>query len=214
MNEFAKDFIGEGSFRLEAAGRQWGILDEGRLHEIKFEQRIVGSLIVSEDVSHERAELFSQHAAALVHAGEERIDEMLNVLGWLRSVRAFAPKTFNWIGVYYRASYLLGEKTTDLVLGPFIGEPTEHVRIPLERGLCGLALREERVINQADVHADSRHIACSLKTKSELIVPLPVAQKGAYIAELDIDSHKISAFSPDIEAKVNELCLSFPHNNS
>ncbi len=194
MNEFAKEFIGSGSFRLEAAGRQWGILDAGREHELKFENKLVGNLYVSDDVTKENAELFCHHASALVHAGEDRIDEMLNVLAWLRSVRAFAPDIFNWIGIYYRASYLLGENSTDLVLGPFIGEPTEHVRIPLERGLCGLALREERIVNQADVHADTRHIACSLKTKSELIVPLPIGQKGSYIAELDIDSHKISAF--------------------
>lgn len=210
MNELAKEFIGSGSFRLEAAGRQWGILEDGIHHQINFDQRSVGDLFVSEDVSKENVDLFIHHAAALVHAGEEKIDEMLKVLAWLRMVKAFAPDKFNWIGVYYKSSYLLGENSTDLVLGPFLGEPTDHTRIPIDRGLCGLALREERVINQADVHADSRHIACSLKTKSELIVPLPTKNEGGFIAELDIDSHQISAFSPEIEAKIKELCSSFP----
>ena len=209
MNELAKEFIGSGSFRLEAAGRQWGILEDGVHHQLKFDQRHVGDLFVSDDVSSGNVELFVHHAAAVVHAGEDKIDEMLKVLGWLRTVKAFAPEIFNWIGVYYKASYLLGENSTDLVLGPFLGEPTEHTRIPIDRGLCGLALREERVINQADVHADSRHIACSLKTKSELIVPLPVNSASGFVAELDIDSHTISAFTPEIEAKVKELCLGF-----
>ena len=210
MNELAKEFIGTGFFRLEAAGRQWGILEDGIHHQLKFDERIVGDLFVSEDVSKENVELFIHHAAAVVHAGEKRIDEMLKVLAWLRTVKAFAPEIFNWIGVYYKSSYLLGENSTDLVLGPFLGEPTDHTRIPIDRGLCGLALREERVINQADVHADSRHIACSLKTKSELIVPLPLKTEGGFIAELVIDSHTISAFTAEIEAKVNQLCLDFP----
>ncbi len=210
MNELAKEFIGSGFFRLEAAGRQWGILEEGIHHQLTFDQRNVGDLFVSEDVSKENVDLFIHHAAAVVHAGEEKIDEMLKVLAWLRTVKGFAPEIFNWIGVYYKSSYLLGEDSTDLVLGPFLGEPTDHTRIPIDRGLCGLALREERVINQADVHADSRHIACSLKTKSELIVPLPVKSEGGFIAELDIDSHQLSAFSPAIEAKVKEFCSSFP----
>lgn len=210
MNELAKEFIGSGSFRLEASGRQWGILESGTHYQLKFDQRLVGDLYVSEEVTCDKAELFVHHAAALVHAGENKIDEMLKVLAWLRTVKSFAPDIFNWIGVYYKASYLLGEDSSDLILGPFLGEPTEHTRIPIDRGLCGLALREERVINQADVHADSRHIACSLKTKSELIIPLPVSHSAGFVAELDIDSHSLNAFTPEIEAKVKELCQDFP----
>lgn len=209
MNEFAKQFLKGENFRLEGAGRQWGILEEGRHHILKFDGREVGDLYVAAEVSVADAELFSAHAAAIVHVGDERVEEMLSTLAWLRTVQALSPDTFNWLGVYYRASYLTGENSSDLILGPFIGEPTEHTRIPIDRGLCGLALREERVINQADVHADSRHIACSISTRSELIIPLPLGHKGSYFAELDIDSNQKSAFSPELEAKVSSLCQSF-----
>lgn len=210
MNEFAREFLNGEAFCLKGANRQWGILDEGICYPLSFDGREVGELLVTENIKPELAKNFADHAAALVHAGEERIDEMLRVLAWLRTVKMIDPNRFTWIGVYYRASYLLHEKSTDLVLGPFIGAPTEHVRIPLERGLCGLALREERVVNQADVHADSRHIACSLTTKSELIVPLPLEAKGSYIAELDIDSDTKAAFTPEIESQVKEICREFP----
>lgn len=210
MNEFAREFLEGESFRLVGANRQWGILDDGIRYPLMFDGKEVGELFVDENVNKAAAEKFAHHAAALVHAGDEKVEEMLKVLAWLRTVKAIDPKRFTWIGIYYRASYLLGEDGTDLVLGPFIGAPTDHVRIPLERGLCGLALREERVVNQADVHADPRHIACSITTKSELIVPLPVGQKGNYIAELDIDSDTAAAFSPEIEAKVQALCKDFP----
>lgn len=210
MNEFAREFLKGEAFRLEGAGRQWGILDDGDQYPLNFDGKVVGQLFVAPSVSPDDAIKFSHHAAAIVHAGEERVDEMLRALAWLRTVKNFDPKRFTWIGLYYRASYLLKENSSDLVLGPFIGAPTDHVRIPLERGLCGLALREERVVNQADVHADTRHIACSLSTKSELIIPLPVDQAGQYVAELDIDSDQLAAFTPEIEAKVKLLCASFP----
>lgn len=210
MNEFAREFLEGEGFRLSGAGRQWGILDEGESYPLIFSGSKVGELLVTKNVSKESAIKFAHHAAAVVHAGEERVEEMLKVLAWLRRVKAIAPDLFTWLGVYYRASYLLNEDSTELVLGPFMGAPTDHVRIPLERGLCGLALREERVVNQADVHADERHIACSLTTKSELIIPLPVDKKGGYIAELDIDSDTLAAFTPPIEAKVRAICADFP----
>lgn len=211
MNEFARDLLEGAAFCVQAAGRQWGILDEGDTLPLIFEGKEVGTVILEPGVSLEQASKFTHHAAALVHAGADKVDEMLRVLAWLRSVKAIAPNLFTWIGVYYRASYLLNESGTDLVLGPFLGNPTDHVRIPLDRGLCGLALREERVVNQADVHADSRHIACSLSTRSELIVPLPVGRAGGYIAELDIDSDTLNAFTPEIEEQVRVKCAEFPH---
>ncbi len=213
MNEFAREYLHGHSFRLEAANRQWGILEEGETHPVTFEKKQVGTLWTAPQVQKHQAENFAAHAATLVHAGEEKLEEMLAVLAWLRSIKALAPQLFSWVGVYYRASYLLGEQSSDLVLGPFLGAATAHVRIPLERGLCGLALREERLVNQPDVRADERHIACSTSTRSELIVPLPLAQKGAYIAELDIDSDTLRAFSPEIEAQVLALCSSFPCNS-
>ena len=139
----------------------------------------------------------------------DNADYFLKVLNWVNEVRNISPELFNWVGIYYKTSYLKLDDSTDLILGPFIGEPTDHTRIPIDRGLCGLALREERVVNQADVHADERHIACSLKTKSELIIPIKGLDNN-FIAEIDIDSHTVNAFSEELENKVKEKIKSFP----
>lgn len=129
---------------------------------------------------------------------------------WLEDARKIAPELVDWIGIYFKASYLNGEASTDLVLGPFIGDETEHTRISLDRGMCGLALREERVVNVSDVREEGDHIACSLNTRSELVIPLKGAD-GSFIAELDIDSNTLSAFSSELEEKFISFSKTFKH---
>lgn len=131
------------------------------------------------------------------------------VLAWLTTLKKEQPEVCDWIGIYYKESYLYKKDSTDLVLGPYIGEETEHVRIPIDRGFCGMALREERTVNVADVTASSVHIACSLKTRSELVVPI-ADKNGGYVAELDIDCNRFSAFTPEIEAFFKERVKTFP----
>jgi hypothetical protein len=69
----------------------------------------------------------------------------------------------SWTGIYF----LRGD---ELVLGPFVGPPTEHVRIPRGRGLCGRAVREEKDLNVGDVASQPEYLACSADVRSELIV--------------------------------------------
>jgi len=138
-------------------------------------------------------------------------EQIILLQQWVKEARDLVPDIADWIGIYYKANYYLSEQTTDLILGPYYGESTTHTRIPLDRGLCGLALREERVVNVADVHADSRHIACSLKTKSELIIPL-TDRDGNMVAELDIDCNRLGAFTSDIEEKFRGYSQSFSKN--
>jgi L-methionine (R)-S-oxide reductase len=99
---------------------------------------------------------------------------------------------YNWVGFY------MLEKEADrdvLVLGPFKGTMTPHTRIPLNQGICGAAAFTGKTIVVDDVNADSRYLACSLETKSEIVVPVFVHGKVA--GELDIDSHFLAAFGPD-----------------
>jgi len=101
------------------------------------------------------------------------------------------PK-YNWVGFY------MLEKEGDrdvLVLGPFRGTMTRHTRIPLHQGICGAAASSGQTIVVDDVNADSRYLACSLETKSEIVVPVFVHGKVA--GELDIDNHFLAAFGPD-----------------
>jgi len=94
-------------------------------------------------------------------------------------------KKYDWIGIYIRDK-------DNLVLGPYIGKPTEHTVIPITEGICGSAVREGDTIIVDDVREDSRYIACSLETRSEIVVP--IFKDNIPIAEIDIDSDTISAF--------------------
>lgn len=80
-----------------------------------------------------------------------------------------------------------------LVLGPFQGAPTEHVRIPVSEGICGAAVAQNETVIIDDVNSDPRYLACSLETRSEIVVPIHV--HGAVVGEIDIDSHDLAAFS-------------------
>jgi putative methionine-R-sulfoxide reductase with GAF domain len=127
---------------------------------------------------------------------------------WLESAKQIAPEVCDWIGIYFKESFLTGKPSTDLVLGPFIGAETEHTRIPFSKGICGLAIREEKSINVEDVRARSEHIACSIHTRSELVIPLR-DDGGRVVAELDIDCNRLAAFTPEIEKRFNQFALTF-----
>jgi len=96
------------------------------------------------------------------------------------SVIAERLSYYNWVGFYMLDP---GDENV-LVLGPFRGAPTEHVRIPVT----------ETVIVE-DVSADPRYLACSIETRSEIVVP--IWARGKIVGEIDIDSHALNAFGAD-----------------
>jgi len=101
---------------------------------------------------------------------------------------------YNWTGFY-----MLDPNDPDtLVLGPFRGAPTEHVRIPVSQGICGAAVAQNGTVIVDDVSSDPRYLACSLETRSEIVVPVRV--DGAIVGEIDIDSHEFAAFSSEDRA--------------
>jgi GAF domain-containing protein len=109
---------------------------------------------------------------------------------WLKAIFVLLQKErphYNWVGFYYLSG---GE----LVLGPFVGAPSPHKRIPLDKGICGAAVRERRTVNVPDVTADPRYLACSVETKSEIVVP--IEHNGEVVGEIDVDSHQPAAFGP------------------
>jgi L-methionine (R)-S-oxide reductase len=94
---------------------------------------------------------------------------------------------YSWVGIYL----VDGD---ELVLGPFLGKPSPHTRIPLGRGICGAAATEKRTIVVDDVNADSRYLACSIETKSEIVAP--IMHGARVLGEIDIDSDRPAAFGP------------------
>ncbi len=80
-----------------------------------------------------------------------------------------------------------------LVVGPYVGAPTPHVRIPVNQGICGAAVASGETVIVDDVSADPRYLSCSIETKSEIVVP--IYAHGKVIGEIDIDSHDAGAFS-------------------
>jgi GAF domain-containing protein len=99
---------------------------------------------------------------------------------------------YNWVGFYMLEK---GGAQDMLVLGPFRGTMTPHTLIPLNQGICGAAASTGKTIVVDDVNADSRYLACSVETKSEIVVPIFVNKN--VVGELDIDSHFPAAFTPD-----------------
>ncbi|MFD3270651.1 GAF domain-containing protein [Paenibacillus dendritiformis] len=102
-------------------------------------------------------------------------------------------KEINWAGFY-----LMDESREELVLGPFQGLPA-CIRIPLGRGVCGTAAREQRTLVVPDVHAFPGHIACDAASRSEIVIPM--MKEGRLVGVLDIDSPVTDRFQePDREA--------------
>jgi len=107
---------------------------------------------------------------------------------------------YNWVGFYMLEA---GANPPMLVLGRFQGAMTVHTRIGLNQGICGAAASSGKTVVVDDVKKDPRYLACSLETKSEIVVPIFVHGKVA--GELDIDSHFLAAFG-DEDRELVEYC--------
>src|ERR1700722_1217483 len=107
---------------------------------------------------------------------------------------------YNWVGFYLLEP---GAQPPMLGLGAFEGAMTPHTRIPLNQGICGAAASSGKTVVVDDVRKDPRYLACSLETKSEIVVPIFV--RGKVMGELDIDSHFPAAFGVEDRALI-EYC--------
>ncbi|MCR5476721.1 MAG: GAF domain-containing protein [Lachnospiraceae bacterium] len=106
-----------------------------------------------------------------------------------------ALEHLNWAGFY-----LIREG--ELVLGPFQGKPA-CTHIPVGKGVCGTAVREQRVIRVDNVHEFPGHIACDSASEAEIV--LPIRKDGEIIGVLDIDSVVRNRFSEEDEAGLTDI---------
>ena len=95
--------------------------------------------------------------------------------------------TLNWAGFYV----IRGDMLT---VAPFQGKPA-CIHIPVGKGVCGTAIKEDRMIVVPDVHEFPGHITCDSASQSEIV--LPIRHNGQVIAVLDIDSPVKNRFSDE-----------------
>lgn len=106
---------------------------------------------------------------------------------------------YNWVGFYFKN----GDKD-ELKLGPYVGEPTDHIIIPFGKGICGqVALSNENFV-VSDVAAQDNYIACSITVKAEIVIPVFV--NGENIGQIDIDSNTPNPFTEADERFLEFVC--------
>jgi putative methionine-R-sulfoxide reductase with GAF domain len=110
--------------------------------------------------------------------------------------------SYTWVGVYLMDG-------NELALGPFRGKPSPHTRIPLNKGICGAAASQKQTVIVPDVNADPRFLACSLETRSEIVVPIMDGQ--TCLGEIDIDSDEPDAFDDIDRLFLEAVALRLAH---
>jgi L-methionine (R)-S-oxide reductase len=97
---------------------------------------------------------------------------------------------YNWTGFYW-----MNDAKNQLELGAYRGEATDHTSIPYGRGICGQVAVSGKTFEVPDVHAQDNYLACSLATKSEIVVPVYANKK--LVGQIDIDSHQLDPFTAE-----------------
>ena len=97
---------------------------------------------------------------------------------------------YNWTGFYF-----MNDEKQQLEIGPYVGAYTDHTVIPYGRGICGQVAMSGKTFEVPDVHAQDNYLACSLATKSEIVVPIYKGEN--LVAQIDIDSHELDPFTQE-----------------
>ncbi len=107
---------------------------------------------------------------------------------------------YDWVGFYL----VDAQNERELILGPYVGDPTDHVKIPFGRGICGQAAESGETFVVQDVSKEDNYLSCSVNVNSEIV--LPIFKDGQVIGELDIDSHQISPFRDNDRIYLEKMC--------
>jgi GAF domain-containing protein len=105
---------------------------------------------------------------------------------------------YNFVGVY-----LFNPDEQILWLHNYMGTSTEHARIEVGKGVCGTAVAEKKNHNVGDVTQIDNYLACSPKTKAELVVLIRAGDE--IFGQIDIDSDKLAAFNAEDETTVQAV---------
>ena len=128
--------------------------------------------------------------AALIEGEQDLIANLANVTAALK-------QQFNWWWVGF---YLV--QNDELVLGPFQG-PVACTRIKKGRGVCGAAWQQAKTLIVPDVEKFPGHIACSILSKSEIVIPIFTAHE--VVGVLDVDSELFDFFDATDERYLKDI---------
>ena len=117
------------------------------------------------------------------------------VLGGVVRLVHDAHPSWDWSGIYLMRGGVL-------VLGPSTA-PADHDRIEVGEGVCGTAVSENSNQVIEDVREVENYLACSIHTRSEIVVL--IRHEGEIVGQFDIDSDAVGAFTADDEALLEEL---------
>lgn len=142
------------------------------------------------------AEKILDRVDRIIEEGGERDRILLSVCRLLEK----SVEVFDWVGFYL----VDPEAERELVLGPYVGEETDHVRIPFGRGICGQAAESRETFVVQDVSQASNYLSCSAEVEAEIVVP--VMKDGNLMGELDIDSHTRDSITSEHRRLVEAVC--------
>lgn len=103
---------------------------------------------------------------------------------------------YDWSGIYR----LEGE---ELLLDEYVGEETDHTRIPVGRGVCGTAVAEDKNQVIEDVKELENYLSCSISTRSEIVVLIRDGDR--VLGQIDIDGHQRGAFDESDEKMLEDV---------
>ena len=134
-------------------------------------------------------------AGKLINSEGQRDD----ILGAICFLLKDEIKHYDWVGIYFG-----NNKAKKLTLGPYAGEPTEHIKIDYGKGICGQVAESHDTFIVQDISQQDNYLSCSPFVKSEIVIP--IMKKGKFVAQLDIDSRAINPFTDDDKRFLEELC--------
>jgi len=126
------------------------------------------------------------------------IEQETDEIALLSNASAFinqALSEVNWVGFYLA-------KEQQLVLGPFQGN-VACTRIPFNQGVCGTAAGTLKTQRVGDVHQFAGHIACDVRSQSEIVIPLQI--NDVLYGVLDIDSERLDRFNETDQVGLEQL---------
>ncbi|MCC5933003.1 MAG: GAF domain-containing protein [Candidatus Cyclonatronum sp.] len=136
-------------------------------------------------------------AEEIIASNTDRDTILLEICKLLRDT----VPVYDWVGFYIADP----ETVRELYLGPYVGEATDHTRIPFGKGICGQVAESHKTFVVEDVHAQDNYLSCNIHVKSEIVVP--ILKNGDFVAQLDIDSNTLAAMDAHDQQVLEDICV-------